>query len=98
MRAGEPSFSTNSVMCAPINTVAEAFEDPQVKHRKVVIEVEHPTAGPIPMVANPIRMSETPVPTPKMAPRLGEHTQEVLGGLLGMNDGDIADLRAKAAI
>lgn len=91
-------FQASGVMCAPINTVAEAFEEPQVKHRKVVIEAEHPRAGMIPMVANPIRMSGTPVPTPKMSPDLGQHTEEVLTGLLGKSDAEVAQLRAKSAI
>ncbi|HEY2398712.1 MAG TPA: CoA transferase, partial [Steroidobacteraceae bacterium] len=57
----------------PINTVAEAFADPQVVHRKMLLE----TAGSVPGVRIPIRMSGATLGTERPAPRLGEHTAEV---------------------
>lgn len=92
------SFEAAGVMCAPINTVAEAFEDPQIKHRGVVVEVEHPRAGPISLVANPIRYSGTPVKDPKVSPDLGQHTDAVLGDLLGLSAEALVDLRRQGAI
>jgi crotonobetainyl-CoA:carnitine CoA-transferase CaiB-like acyl-CoA transferase len=57
----------------PINTVAQAFADPQVVHRKMLLE----TAGSVPGVRIPIRMSGATLGTERPAPRLGEHTAEV---------------------
>lgn len=91
-------FEARGVMCAPINTVAEAFEDPQVKHRGVVVEVEHPRAGPISLIANPIRYSGTPVTDPKVSPDVGQHTDLVLGDLLGLTSDRLAELRGQGAI
>lgn len=91
-------FKGANVMCAPINNLAEAFAEPQAQFRKVVVEAEHPRAGAIPLIANPIRMSASPIPPPTIPPDLGQHTQEVLISLLGKSGDDIQDLRAKGAI
>ena len=55
----------------------------------MVIEVEHPVAGRIPLVANPIRMSASPVTYEAAPPLLGEHTETVLASLLGLSAQDI---------
>jgi crotonobetainyl-CoA:carnitine CoA-transferase CaiB-like acyl-CoA transferase len=81
----------------PINDVAQVFEEPQVKARGVRIELEHPAAGKLPLVASPMRFSETPVEHRRAPPLLGEHTVEVLRGL-GKSDGEIARLRATKVI
>ncbi|EHJ60697.1 acyl-CoA transferase/carnitine dehydratase [Novosphingobium pentaromativorans US6-1] len=86
------------IMCAPINTMAEALEEPQVKHRGVVIEIEHPRAGPVPIIANPMRMSGTPIPTPRISPDVGQHTDEVLQAVLDKSSEDIEALRRNGAI
>jgi crotonobetainyl-CoA:carnitine CoA-transferase CaiB-like acyl-CoA transferase len=85
------------VPCGPINDLAQVFEDPQVRARGLRVEVPHPLAGTVPVVASPIRLSETPVRhgTP---PLLGEHTREVLGGVLGMEDAEIEALRRGGVI
>ena len=62
------------VPCGPINDIAHVFEDPQVRERGMKIEVEHSSAGRIPLVANPIRLSETPVEYRNAPPTLGQHT------------------------
>src|SRR5258706_6332268 len=49
------------VPSGPVNDIAQVFEDPQVRHRGASVEVEHPTAGKIPLMANPVRLSETPI-------------------------------------
>ena len=81
----------------PINDVAQVFEEPQVKARGVRIELEHPAAGKLPMVASPMRFSETPLDYRRAPPLLGEHTEAVLRGL-GRSDADIARLRAAGVI
>ena len=74
----------------PINTIDQVFDDPQVKARGMAFEVDHPTLGALPMVANPIKMSATP-PAPDLAPpTLGQHSAEVLGELLGASEHEIA--------
>src|SRR6267142_2496060 len=81
----------------PINDVAQVFEEPQVKARGVRIELEHPVAGKLPMVASPMRFSETPLEYRRAPPLLGEHTEEVLRGL-GKSDAEIARLRSAGVI
>jgi len=82
----------------PINDIAQVFAEPQVKARGVRIEVEHPVAGKLPMVASPMRFSGTPLEHKTPPPLLGEHTEEILRGLLGKDAGELARLRASGAI
>src|SRR2546421_4277499 len=82
----------------PINDVAQVFEEPQVKARGVRIELEHPAAGKLPLVASPMRFSATPVEYRQAPPQLGQHTDEVLRGLLGKADAEIARLRSAGVI
>jgi crotonobetainyl-CoA:carnitine CoA-transferase CaiB-like acyl-CoA transferase len=85
------------VPCGPINDLAQVFEDPQVRARGLRVEVSHPLAGRVPVVASPMRLSRTPVRhgTP---PLLGEHTGEVLGDVLGMGEAEIEALRRDGVI
>jgi crotonobetainyl-CoA:carnitine CoA-transferase CaiB-like acyl-CoA transferase len=78
-----------SVPVGPINTLEQVFADPHVQEHAMVIEVEHPVAGRIPLVANPIRMSASPVTYEAAPPLLGEHTETVLTSLLGLSAQDI---------
>lgn len=71
------------VPCGPINTLDKVFDDPQVRARGMRIELPHPVAGAVPLVANPIRMSASPVSYRHAPPALGEHTGEVLDEWLG---------------
>ncbi len=71
------SFEVVGVPCGPINTVAQVFEDPHVKARGTKITLPHPLGGEIPLVANPIRLSETPIEYRLAPPMLGQHTSEV---------------------
>lgn len=80
------------VPAGPVNSIAEAFDNPQVKHRKIAVQVDHPGLGPIGMVHSPFRFSETPV-RHRPAPELGAHTDEVLSGVLGLDAQAIATLR-----
>jgi crotonobetainyl-CoA:carnitine CoA-transferase CaiB-like acyl-CoA transferase len=86
------------VPCGPINDVAQVFDDPQVRHRGMRIEVPHPLSGTVPLVASPIRLSRTPVVPRPAPPTLGQHTDEVLRELLGMEDAEIAALREKGVV
>jgi crotonobetainyl-CoA:carnitine CoA-transferase CaiB-like acyl-CoA transferase len=82
----------------PINDVAEVFEEPQVKARGVKVDLDHPVAGKLPSVASPMRFSATPLEHRLAPPVLGQHTEEVLRGLLGLREADIARLRADGII
>jgi crotonobetainyl-CoA:carnitine CoA-transferase CaiB-like acyl-CoA transferase len=82
----------------PINDVAQVFEEPQVKARGVRIELEHGAGARLPLVASPMRFSATPLEYRLAPPLLGEHTEEVLHGLLGKSDAEIARLRAAKVI
>jgi len=82
----------------PINDIAQVFEEPQVKARRVRIELDHAAAGRLPMVASPMRFSGTPIEYRRGPPVLGEHTVEVLRGLLGKSETELARLRAAGII
>jgi crotonobetainyl-CoA:carnitine CoA-transferase CaiB-like acyl-CoA transferase len=87
-----------NVPCGPINTIAEVFEDPQVQHRGMKIELDHALGVKVPGVASPMRFSTTPVEYRKAPPLLGEDTEFVLKDLLGKNDAEITGLRQKKVI
>ena len=86
------------VPCGPINDLEQVFEDPQVLHRRMKVRVPHPAAGEVSLVANPIKFSATPIAHDRAPPLLGEHTDEVMREVLGLDARGIADLRAKGAI
>jgi len=86
------------VPCGPINDLAQVFADPQVLHRGMVATLPHAAAGEVRVVANPVRFSATPARSERAPPRLGEHTDEVLGGLLGLPAAALEDLRARRVI
>jgi crotonobetainyl-CoA:carnitine CoA-transferase CaiB-like acyl-CoA transferase len=82
----------------PINDMAQVFEEPQVKARGIKVEMEHPVAGRLPTVASPMRFSATPVEYTLAPPVLGQHTEEILRGLLKLDDAAIAKLRAEGIV
>jgi crotonobetainyl-CoA:carnitine CoA-transferase CaiB-like acyl-CoA transferase len=82
----------------PINDLAQVFDEPQVKARGVRVELQHGAGAALPMVASPMRFSETPLEYRRAAPLLGEHTDEVLRGLLGKSEAQIAALHAEQVI
>jgi crotonobetainyl-CoA:carnitine CoA-transferase CaiB-like acyl-CoA transferase len=82
----------------PINDIAQVFEEPQVKARGVRIELPHAAGAMLPMVASPMRFSQTPLEYRRAPPLLGEHTDEVLRGLLGKSEAEVAALRAEQVI
>ncbi len=77
----------------PINDLKQVFEEPQVIARGMRIEVPHPTAGKVPMVASPMRFSATPITYETPPPTLGQHTAEVLSKRLSMSAEDIERLK-----
>ncbi len=87
------ALEAEGVPCGPINALDEVFADPQVEARGMRFELDHPCAGRVPMVASPMRFSDTPLEHRRPPPLLGEHTDIVLGELLGLDAGEIARLR-----
>ena len=86
------------VPCGPINDIAHALADPQVAARGMRIDLPHALAGTVPLVANPIKLSETPPTYERAPPLLGEHTDEVLRDRLQMSAAEIARLRAAGVV
>ena len=86
------------IPCAPVNSFEQALSDPQVLHRNMVVELQHPsgerTRGP----GNPVKLSRTPGETFTAAPTLGQHTDEVLRACLGMEGAEIGRLRTDGVI
>jgi formyl-CoA transferase len=72
------AFEAHGIPCGPINSYAEAFADPHVQSREMVMELDHPTLGRMRSLGSPIKMSDTPPRVLRRAPLLGEHTEEVL--------------------
>lgn len=87
-----------NVPCGPINNYREVFEDPQVRHRGLKVEMPHPLSGTLPGIASPMRFSETPVTYETPPPLLGQHTREVLGGILGMRREELDRLAVQKII
>jgi crotonobetainyl-CoA:carnitine CoA-transferase CaiB-like acyl-CoA transferase len=86
------------VPCGPINDLGQVFENPQVQARGMRIDIERGDAGPVKLVANPVKASLTPPAYRLPPPRLGEHTEAVLSGVLGWDAARIAAARAAGAI
>ena len=85
--------------CGPINTLKEVFADPQVQARGTVVSMPHSaTPDGVKVIANPVRLSETPADYRRPPPVLGEHTDEVLEGVLGLSTARLGELRAKGVI
>ena len=75
------SLSAAGVPCAPINTIAQVFEEPQIKHRQMLRDLLHPVAGTVKQVVSPLRFVESPLSFDRAPPTLGQHTAEVLAEL-----------------
>jgi crotonobetainyl-CoA:carnitine CoA-transferase CaiB-like acyl-CoA transferase len=80
------------IVSGPINEISDVFADPHVAARNMVVEVEHSLGGSLKLVANPLRMSETPLNRYEPPPRLGQHTDELLSGVLGLGVSEIEEL------
>lgn len=93
-----PALEAAKVPCGAINNLAEVFADPQVRGRGMVHRWEHPLAGALDLVASPLKLSGTPVRTDIPPPLLGQHTEQVLGEVLGWDAGRIEALRAQEVI
>ncbi len=86
------------VPCGPVNTVDKVANDPQVLARDMIAEVKHDTTGTVQIPGMPIKLSETPGQIDVPAPHLGEHTSEVLTGLLGLGMEEVNELKKDGVV
>ncbi len=86
------------VPCGPINSIAQALADPQITHRGLRLDLSHPLAGKVPLVGNPIKMSKSGPGYERPPPMLGEHTDEVLREVAGLDETAIAALRSHGVL
>jgi crotonobetainyl-CoA:carnitine CoA-transferase CaiB-like acyl-CoA transferase len=85
------------VPVAPVNTIGQALADEQIAAREMILEVKHPTFGVLRAVGTPVKTAGA-TPSLAPAPALGQHTDELLGGLLQYDPARIAALRASGAL
>jgi crotonobetainyl-CoA:carnitine CoA-transferase CaiB-like acyl-CoA transferase len=88
----------NGIPCAPVNTLRQAFAEPQLAANGMVRTVQHPTIGALTQLGAPYRLGGGTLPIRRPPPLLGEHTGEVLGDLLGLSTEDLDKLRADKVI
>ncbi len=91
-------FEEVSIPCGPVNTIDQVAADPQVAERNMIVEVQHPKSGNFKVINSPVKLSRTPTEVNRGAPELGEHTEEVLKGILGIDKEEIRQLREQNVI
>ena len=84
--------------CGPINTFEQVFSMPHVKEREMLVEMQHPTIGALPLVGSPLKMGGTPVSYRLPPPLIGEHTEEILTNVLGIISEKVTELRESGCI
>ena len=91
-------FTRHEVPHAPILGVTEALHQPQAAAREMVVSVPHPALGDIPIVNRPFRFADAVQAKPTAPPMLGQHSDDILRDILGLDEARIADLRARSVI
>jgi formyl-CoA transferase/CoA:oxalate CoA-transferase len=91
-------LTKGDVPCAPLNTLEEMLSEPQIIHRNMMIDVDHPLGGQVKLIGNPIKLSGTPEEVFEPPPLLGQHTVELLSELLGYPQEKIEALRDEKVI
>ena len=86
------------IMCGPVNDIAQVVNDPHIVERDMIVEVDHSRAGKLKVVGTPMKFSRTPCKIEKASPDVGQHSMEVLNGLLGISTKEIEDLQKKKVI
>jgi crotonobetainyl-CoA:carnitine CoA-transferase CaiB-like acyl-CoA transferase len=91
-------FKAAGIPCGKINSVAQALDDPHTAARAMIETIEHPTVGALKMLGIPFKFSDTACSVRRPPPSLGEHSEEILAGELGLDDKAIAELRRDKVI
>jgi CoA:oxalate CoA-transferase len=86
------------IPAGPVNTVTEAFSNPQVSAREMIVEMDQPDIGKIPVPGIVIKLSETPGTIETPAPAIGQHNQAVYEGLLGLSESELEQMKSEGAI
>ncbi|NLN07308.1 MAG: CoA transferase [Firmicutes bacterium] len=92
------TFKKYKVPCSPVPTFEEVANDPQILHREMIIEVEQPVSGKVKVSGSVYKMSKTPGNRRYSIPLVGQHNEEVYGGLLGLDKKELERLAAKGVI
>ena len=91
-------LSEAGVPCGSVRDLHEVFTDPQLTARDMISVVEHAAIGPVRLLGVPVKLSDTPASVRTAPPTLGQHTNAVLCGDLGMTGQAVAELRARGVI
>ena len=91
-------FNEAGLPRARINTIPEVIADPHIRAREMLVEVEHPKVGQVPLIGIPIKLSKTPGKIKTIAPTLGEHNEEIYCGRLGHTDQELTQLKEEGVL
>jgi len=91
-------LAESGVPAAPVNTIEEMVNDPQIQAREMFVEMEHPDYGKIKITGSPLKLSKTPGKVERPAPGIGQHTAEVLTELLGYTKEEVAKFEAEEVV
>ena len=83
---------------SPINDIKQICDDPHIRYRKMLVEIDQPLVGPMKIAGSPLRLSETPGEVYAPAPLLGQHSEEILEKLLGYSRQEIESLKKESVI
>ncbi len=86
------------VPCGPVKSIAQTFENSQVVHREMRIDLPHPLSGTVPSIANPIKFSGTPIQYQSAPPTLGQHSHDILQRYVGLSDAQIIALKDRGVV
>jgi crotonobetainyl-CoA:carnitine CoA-transferase CaiB-like acyl-CoA transferase len=92
------ALEERKIGCGPINKLSDVFADPHVQARGCVVPLQHASGETVKVIANPVRLSATPPDYRVPPPQLGEHSEEVLSGLLGMSAAELQALKDKGIV
>jgi crotonobetainyl-CoA:carnitine CoA-transferase CaiB-like acyl-CoA transferase len=87
-----------NVPCAPVMSIDRLVDDPHLRAREMIVELQHETLGKVPVPGIPFKLSESPGEVEHLGPSLGQHNEEVYGGLLGLSSGELRQLEADGVI
>lgn len=91
------TLATAGVPCSAVFDTADVINDPHLRARGMIVDVDHPRSGPLRMPGNPLQLSDSPTEV-RPAPLLGEATAEVLGRFLGISEAEVGALRDRGIV